>query len=292
MSIPSVLATVFRMVFAGVVLLAVIPTICQAKDKIAVFPFRTAVYNDYRMTDHAETEMISLLVNQKRFDVIERDQLANIFKEQAMSMTGTIDVSQAVEIGKISGVRYLVLGTVTNVNYKCIQKRDDQGQLYNDIDALFVMDVRIVDVQTAAVLFSNTFTAKPGGGLLGGLIGMGNDLSTDPETQLCNMVKRLYEKEISKKMLEAFPMAGAIVSLMDKQAVIDIGSDQGVKKGMKFDVIMQQQKESPTTKKVITIDYKVGKVEVIEVSGVESAICKVKDGGDAVKEGMIVKFAK
>jgi len=292
MSILSARARELRLGFMVAFLLALIPSMCWAKDKIAVFPFRTAVYKDYRMTDQAETEMVSLLVNQRRFDVIERDQLANILKEQSMGMTGVIDVSQAVEIGKISGVRYLVLGTVTNVNYKCIQKRNDQGQIYNEVDALFVMDVRIVDVQTAAVLFSNTFTAKPGGGLLGGLIGGGGDLSTDPETQLSSMVKRLYEKEISKKILEAFPMGGSIISLMDKQAVIDIGSDQGVKKGMKFDVIMQQQKESPTTKKVITIDYKVGRVEVCEVSGVESAICKIKDGGDAIKEGMLVKFAK
>jgi len=280
-----------RRLIAFFILSAILsPNVCLAKDKIAVFPFKRTAYNDYRMTDVAETEMVSLLVNQKRFDVVERAQLEAIMKEQTLNLTGIIDVSQAVEIGKISGVKFAVLGNVSNVNYSKVQKTNDQGELYWEIDALFVMDLRIVNVQTASVIFSETFTSKPGGGLFGGLMGVG--LSTDPETQLSSMVKKLYEKEISKKMLGAFPMEGTIISYDGNQAIIDIGLGEGVTKGMKFDVIMQQQKENPKTQKVITIEYKVGKIEVVDVSGEESAICKVKDGKDQIREGLVVKFSK
>jgi len=182
--------------------------ICSAKDKIAVFPFSRTIARDGNMTYFAETEMISLLVNQRRFDVVERAQLERILSEQSLGQTGVIDISQAVEVGKISGVKYAVLGTVTNVNFNVTKTyvKDFQGNSspVDVVDALLAMDIRIVDIESATVIFSETYTKKPNGGFMG----LGGNLSTDPETQLSSMVKDLYANEISKKMLRAFPIEG------------------------------------------------------------------------------------
>ena len=270
-------------------LLMVLSAVCSAKQKIAVFPF-TGIRNDYNVTILAEQEMISLLVNQKRFDVIERDQLQSIIKEQKLAFTGVIDVSDAVEIGKIGGIRYAVIGTVPNVNYSSQQKYDENGKPYLEVDALVVVQLRIVDIQTAAVIFSETYNAKPGGGFLG----IGRNVSGDAETTLAGTVKSVYEKKVANDMLNTFPMSGYILSVGEKgkTVTIDIGSEVGVKKKMKFDVIKEETKIHPKTKKEITVEKKVGLIQVIEVAGKESAICKIKDGEDINEDMMKVKLQK
>ncbi|MDO8734786.1 MAG: CsgG/HfaB family protein [Elusimicrobiota bacterium] len=263
----------------------------MAKDKIAMFPF-SGIRQDYNMTSTIENEMTSLLVNQKRFDVIERGELGRIIKEQQLQSTGLIEVSDAVSIGKIGGIKYAVLGSVPNVNYSSRQVfNESTGKNELEVDALVVFQVKIIDVQTAAITFSETFKMKPGGGLLGGIFG-GGDASADPETMLASMVKRYFEKDIDKKMSNAFPVEGSILSMDKKSVVIDIGSESGVEEGMKLDVIFQEKKLNPKTQKEITIEKKVGVLKVTEVSGAESAVCKIKDGEDVIKEGMAVKLQK
>ncbi len=269
-------------------LLMILSVLYSEKQKIAVFPFN-GVRNDYNMTLTAENQMISLLVNQGIFDVIERSQLDKIVKEQQLSLTGLIDVSDAVKIGKISGVRYAVIGSVPNVNYRAVQKVDDKGEPYLSVDALVVIQIRVIDIKTAGVLFSKTYNAKPGGGLLGSILSL--DTSADPETTLAKTVKRVYKK-VAKDMTNAFPMSGYILSIEGNIVTIDIGKQAGVKKKMLFDVIKETEKIHPKTKKLIVIEKKVGLLKVKEVTGDESSECIIKKGEDKIAEMMKVNLRK
>ncbi|MFH0948109.1 MAG: CsgG/HfaB family protein [Elusimicrobiota bacterium] len=263
--------------------------ICFAKEKIAVFDFSGAA-NDYKMPSVTQSEMTSLLVNQKRFDVIERSELDTIIKEQMLSTTGIFDVNDAVKIGKIGGIKYAVIGSVPNVNYSKERVWSDYSKEYIwKIDALVVLQLRIINIETAGIIFSETFNMKPGGGFLG----LGKvDESTDAETTLTNIVKRYFEKNIAKKVSNSFPVEGSIMSIDKESVVIDIGSESGVNEGMKFDVISQEEKTNSKTGKKIVMERKIGVLQVKEVSGTESAVCKIKDGDDAIQEGMVVKLQK
>lgn len=66
--------------------------------------------------------------------VLERQNMQTILQEQRLALSGRMDESSAVEIGKMLGVQYVLLGGVTSV----------PGQLR--------VDIRAVDVETSAVL--------------------------------------------------------------------------------------------------------------------------------------------
>lgn len=66
--------------------------------------------------------------------VIERQQIHALLDEQDMTMSGRLDENQAIEIGKLLGVQYVLLGAVTSI-----------------VDQLR-MDIRAVDVETSEIV--------------------------------------------------------------------------------------------------------------------------------------------
>jgi hypothetical protein len=73
--------------------------------------------------------------------------------------------------------------------------------------------------------------------------------------------------------------------------IIDLGSEAGVSKKMSFDVVVEEKKLVAATQKTITIVRNIGRVEVKEVSA-DSSVAEVKDGRDAIKEGMKIVSKK
>src|SRR4051795_11917030 len=51
-----------------------------------------------------------LLAN--KFSVVERDKLDLVLKEQGLAQTGAVDPATAAKVGKILGVKYIILGGI------------------------------------------------------------------------------------------------------------------------------------------------------------------------------------
>jgi curli biogenesis system outer membrane secretion channel CsgG len=66
--------------------------------------------------------------------IVERQQLNDLIREQDLSLSGRIEESQAIEVGKMLGVQYVFLGQVTSI-----------------VDNLR-MDIRAVDVETSEIV--------------------------------------------------------------------------------------------------------------------------------------------
>lgn len=77
--------------------------------------------------------------------VLERQNMQTILQEQRLALSGRVDESSAVEIGKMLGVQYVLLGQVTSI----------PGQLR--------VDIRAVDVETTRVLSVLKKNDKPEG---------------------------------------------------------------------------------------------------------------------------------
>jgi len=56
------------------------------------------------------------------YDVIERDQLEKIMKEQRLSLSGALDEASAAEVGKLLGLDVMILG---NVSYTDNEERSN-----------------------------------------------------------------------------------------------------------------------------------------------------------------------
>lgn len=100
----------------------------KTKPKLAVLPFQNKAGNSWWYHGGAEaaqdvfvTELmkamqdvfVTELRNAKRFNVVEREQLEAMLKENQLTLSGDVDPSTAVRAGKVLGVNYLLTGAVT-----------------------------------------------------------------------------------------------------------------------------------------------------------------------------------
>lgn len=78
--------------------------------------------------------LITELTGRDGMRVIERAQLQDLLMEQRLSLSGRVDESTALEVGKLVGAQYVISGQVTS------------------IANMLRMDMRAVDVETSEVL--------------------------------------------------------------------------------------------------------------------------------------------
>ena len=78
--------------------------------------------------------LITELIDRPGIRVIERYRLQDLLTEQKLALSGRVDESTAVEIGKLLGARYVIHGQVTSI-----------------LEQLR-MDMRAVDVETSEVI--------------------------------------------------------------------------------------------------------------------------------------------
>ena len=87
------------------------------KTRMAILDFEFV--GNKNSTNNLETMvaewLVTALVKDGRFDVIERAMLQKILMEQQLGATGSIDPSSASKIGKILGVKIVVTGSVFNL---------------------------------------------------------------------------------------------------------------------------------------------------------------------------------
>ena len=133
------------------------------KPRIAVFdfsndtPFESAVIG----AGVANT-MVSALVKSKHYIVLERTMLHKIIKEQSLGMTGAMDAATASEVGKLLGVDYMIAGSITEFGIKTTRtgigfgKEVDASVSVSKGTARVVLDIRIIDPNTAAIVASET----------------------------------------------------------------------------------------------------------------------------------------
>lgn len=97
------------------------------------------------------TELEQRLVNTDKFDIIERQRLNDILREQGLGASGIVDGSGT--IGGISGVDYLVYGTVTRLDSENVGEtgyKKVRGKL----------SIKVVDVTTGKIVINRGVSAS------------------------------------------------------------------------------------------------------------------------------------
>jgi len=127
------------------------------KIPIVVMDFETSVPgHGWRVGQGASDMLITALVKTKKYRVYERDRLNSIMKEQKLQMSGAVDMSTAVQIGKLVGAKYIITGAVTE--YGVAKSGAHGGGLFNLGKQHYrsTVDVRAVNVQTGEIVFADT----------------------------------------------------------------------------------------------------------------------------------------
>lgn len=91
------------------------------------------------------TDSIALeLIRSDKFEVVDRERLRLVLREQGFSQSGLVDPERASEIGRIVGAQYIFAGEAHSQIYT-----DEEGNRYNDL--IERCTIRIIDVETSSI---------------------------------------------------------------------------------------------------------------------------------------------
>lgn len=126
-------------------------------NKVPTLDTQYSMYGKITLNDAslASDRVMENLVDSGRFNVIEREQLEAILNEHAFNLTGLVDPNTAAQIGKLTGVQYIVYGSVVNCSLKTsgiIYDNNNYGGIANEKYTV-VADVmaRFIDVETGRI---------------------------------------------------------------------------------------------------------------------------------------------
>lgn len=114
------------------------PASAQDLPTVAVLDFSSFMMGDGGAAVNLGKAITAMLVtefsNREGIRVIERAQLNDMLREQDLVLSGRVDESSAIEIGKLVGAQYVLLGQASSI-----------------VDNLR-MDIRAVDVETSEIV--------------------------------------------------------------------------------------------------------------------------------------------
>lgn len=89
------------------------------KPLVAVMPFKITASSTRREVGTGMTDVLmDALLNSGCFQVVERDRLDDIMKEQGLGTSGAGDDNSFAQVGKLAGAQILVFGTITEFTEK------------------------------------------------------------------------------------------------------------------------------------------------------------------------------
>jgi len=248
--------------------------------------------------------LVDRLVEGAKFSVIERKALDKILAEQNFSNSDRADASSAAKIGKVLGVEYIIIGSITEFG------RDDKktnvgggalggvtgrfgigGVSKTQSKAVVAVTARMINTSTAEILASVTGrgeSKRSGTGLLGtggnssNIGGGAVDMSSSnfaatilgEATHACiKIVAEGLEGKSGALPTTAVSIDGLVADAApDGTLVLNIGSSTGVKVGAKLAIKRVGRKiTDPATGKVIRqVEDSIGEVVITEVDAKSS----------------------
>jgi len=173
------------------------------------------------------------------FNVVERSKLQHVLREQDLGVSGRVRRGTAAKIGKLTGAKYLVLGTVTSyeestagtgggISLFGVSLGGKQEKAY------IAVDLRVVDTTTGEIKYARTIEANSSGGGLNfgvNLSGVGVHLGG-------------FEKTPAGKAVRA-----CVMEIVDYLECVMVKKD-----GCIDDFKAKEQRRRAKTKSAITLD--------------------------------------
>ena len=289
-----------------------------AKRRIAVLDFDYATVHQYVFDAFGSDQdigkgiadmLVTNLVRNGTYSVIERKQLDQVLREQNFQQSGRADPSSAVQLARLLGVDAIIIGSITQFG------RDDKklgvgggvrvggiglgGIGKKSAKAVVVIDARIVSTTTAEILGVATGHGESkrsgvtlaGGAAVGGvaaggvfdmsssnfantILGEATRAAVDSLTgELVGSASRIQETKVEIRALVADVSGGEVI--------INVGSGAGVRVGSEYDVTRPGREiKDPATGRVLRrTTTPVGKLKI--TSADEGSATGTLTGGPA-----------
>ncbi len=143
------------------IFVAVQPVLAQDKPRIAVLEFENkAGVSWWYGTGAAAAQdiFVTQLVKSGKFRVLDRERLNSILAEQDFSVSGRIDAATAVQAGKVIGVKYFLVGSLTEWEHE--RQSGSTGRFLRGVRGArnkfsAAMNARIIDAETGDILWAD-----------------------------------------------------------------------------------------------------------------------------------------
>ncbi len=183
------------------------------------------------------TAQLTEQLNQSgRVKVVERVIMDRLLEELNLGTSELADPETALKLGRVLASKLIATGTVLHLT--------DSSML----------SLRLIDSETTAIPKVLTRTLAP------------NGANFEEETQWLN-------RQVLQTVVEKYPLKGFIVEASGDQAIINLGSSQGVVQGTVFEVLEEGKPITYKGKEMKGLPVVVGRVEVVRV---EPDLCAVR----------------
>ena len=230
------------------------PGFAQAKIRVAIWEFENNAPTSYwywnqlgpAARNQIDTEFSENKELSSTFTILERDKLNLILKEQGLATSGAVDAGTAAKVGKLLGVKYIILGGIDKFNVN--NTRGGIGGIGgNLVQAQATINMRLIDTTTGEriVSLSADGEVRKGGGFM-----RGASLSRDAEWGLASETVQKVSKEMVAKFVTGDYLArikgaavpgglveGRVIRVDGTRAYINLGSASGLKMGDTFKII-------------------------------------------------------
>ncbi|WP_457622361.1 CsgG/HfaB family protein [Persephonella sp.] len=196
--------------------------------------------------------------------VYTRRDLQKVLQEQQFQQSGLTDVNTLVQIGKLAGVKYIITGSVNNVNLKWISAEYAKKGLSQHLGLVGAiaaaaietqegwnlstdLTIKIIDVETGEVVLAKNITGKE-------VLGKTPQLTFDAIIGGIKKAAMNAIAEAKEDLSKYFKVRGYIIQTRtapDKKsryALINVGSKAGVQPGQEFYVYTFQVVVDPFKK--------------------------------------------
>lgn len=127
-----------------------------AGEPVGVVPFRAA---EAGRGEEIAARVLTELQKTGRYVLVERGQLKQALAEIARNQSGSVDAAQALEIGRLSGARYLIVGELNPAGGSSGGAAANSG---SGGSAIFSATARVIKTETGVVVGAATAVGTPG----------------------------------------------------------------------------------------------------------------------------------
>ena len=264
--------------------------LCEASKKIvAVMPLENVSgYNEEKVAEIMTEQLIVAIHSSGIYSVVERTLLGAILQEQGFQNIA-VDPSQAVELGKLIGANYTMVGKVTmavveqNPTSSAVGQLTSllglegigemAGQYVNKFKGKILFEFRFVDTATGEIIMAKTVTGNKSGSSV-----------TDAFNNACKNAAENFLKELDSLN----PFRARIAEINGADIYIDKGLEAGLRQGETLIVVREGEPIVVNGKIVAMRQSEVGKIKVVEVNS-DYAVCKTEGILNDIQKGDVVK---
>jgi len=293
------------------------------KKRVAVFTFEDK--SDHKIKWWREGQnvgegmadmLITALVKNGKFTVLERTELNNVLKEQTLGVSGAVTAQTAAKVGNLLGVEMAIVGAVTEFGYK--QQSTDVGVGSGATNKLFKksnplgntsvgtqsttirigVDVRFTDVTTGEIVAAENVAKEEksvGLSFSAGVVTFENEKGFDES--IVGKATRDAINEIVvriEKQMEKVSWAGRVIKADGSSVVINAGSKIGIKIGDEMIVFSKGEDliDPATGLSLGSEEKQIGKIKVkSDLADGKASTCDLTEGSGG-KNGDIVRYPK